>query len=80
MSRKNLAKNPSKEIVIVGAGISGLSAANYLNQQGVSPIILEAQPQIGGRIKTNRSLGLAFDEGASWIHRSLGNPITDLAE
>ena len=33
-----------------------------------------------GRLRTNRSLGVAFDEGASWIHGIDGNPITALAE
>ncbi len=35
---------------------------------------------MGGRLRTNRSLGVAFDEGASWIHGINGNPITALAQ
>lgn len=31
------------------------------------------------RLRTDRSLGIAFDEGASWIHGPKGNPITNLA-
>lgn len=31
-------------------------------------------------MRTNRSLGVAFDEGASWIHGVDGNPITQLAD
>lgn len=72
--------NENKEIIIIGGGISGLSAANYLRKEGYHPIILEAQSHLGGRLKTNRSLGIAFDEGASWIHGPIKNPITELAE
>ena len=69
----------NKKIVIVGAGISGLSAAKYFKSQGINTIVLEAQEKVGGRIRTNRSIGIEFDEGASWIHGPKGNPITELA-
>jgi len=69
-----------REVIIVGAGISGLSAASYLRKKGYNPIILEAQSKVGGRLKTDRSLGVAFDEGASWIHGPIKNPITKLAQ
>ncbi|MEO1416850.1 MAG: NAD(P)/FAD-dependent oxidoreductase [Bacteroidota bacterium] len=69
-----------KDIIIVGAGIAGLSAAHHLKKKGYEPIVLEAQSQIGGRTQTDRSLGVAFDKGASWIHGPTGNPITTLAQ
>ena len=70
-----------RRIVIVGAGISGLAAAYHLKENGFQNVlVLEAQSQIGGRLKTDRTLGLAFDEGASWIHGPKGNPISELAE
>lgn len=69
-----------KRIVIVGGGIAGLRAAHYFRQRGVDVTVLEAQEKVGGRIRTDRSLGIAFDEGASWIHGAgRKNPITDLA-
>ena len=80
MFKKNITPPKKKDIVVVGAGISGLSAANYLKEQGYDPILLEAQSKVGGRLKTDRSLGIAFDEGASWIHGPIKNPITTLAE
>ena len=70
-----------KQIVIIGAGVAGLRAAHYFRQRGVEVIVLEAQEKAGGRVRTNRSLGISFDEGASWIHGAgRKNPITDLAE
>jgi len=73
-------KANGKTIIVVGAGISGLAAAKKLKENGFNVIVLEAQSKVGGRLKTNRSLGVAFDEGASWIHGTAGNPITSLAQ
>ena len=69
-----------KSVIVIGAGISGLAAAKKLKDAGLSVTVLEAQSKVGGRLKTNRSLGVAFDEGASWIHGVNGNPITTLAQ
>jgi monoamine oxidase len=68
-----------KTVIVIGAGISGLAAAKKLKQKGFNVIVLEAQEKPGGRIRTDRSSGITFDAGASWIHRPNGNPITDLA-
>jgi len=73
-------KANGKTIIVVGAGISGLAAAKKLKENGFNVIVLEAQSKVGGRLKTNRSLGVAFDEGASWIHGTAGNPIASLAQ
>jgi monoamine oxidase len=73
--------NPkAKTVVVIGAGISGLAAAKKLKEKGFTVIILEAQEKVGGRLRTDRSLGVAFDEGASWIHGPNKNPITDVAK
>jgi monoamine oxidase len=51
-----------------------------LKEKGFEVTVLEAQEKVGGRLRTNRSLGIPFDEGASWIHGINGNPITTLAQ
>lgn len=66
--------------IVIGAGIAGLAAARQLQQDGLSVRILEARNRIGGRIFTDRSLGIPVDMGASWIHGPEGNPITALAQ
>jgi len=77
--KKNDGNNKNKTIIVIGAGISGLAAAKQLKAEGFNVIVLEAQEKVGGRLRTDRSLGVAFDEGASWIHGINGNPITMLA-
>lgn len=69
-----------KSVIVVGAGIAGLAAAKKLTDKGFAVTVLEAQDRVGGRLRSNRSLGVAFDEGASWIHGIDGNPITTLAQ
>ena len=69
-----------KSVIVIGAGISGLATARKLKSEGFTVTVLESQDKVGGRLRSNRSLGVAFDEGASWIHGIDGNPITNLAE
>src|SRR6185436_16299522 len=69
----------SADVIVIGAGIAGLAAARTLADAGASVVVLEARDRIGGRVWTDRSLGVPIDLGASWIHGVEGNPITELA-
>ena len=52
----------SPRVVIVGAGIAGLSAAEHLVKNGVTDVvILEAQGRVGGRILTRDDFGELFN-------------------
>lgn len=66
-------------ILVIGAGIAGLAAARHLSSNGFNVTILEGRDRIGGRIYTDRTLGLPIDLGASWIHGIKKNPIGKLA-
>ncbi len=56
-------------VAVIGAGFSGLAAAWYLKSCGVSTVVYEARNQIGGRVRTSRTLipGKTVEEGATLI-------------
>lgn len=76
--KEDVAPN-GKTVLIIGAGMAGLAAGMKLQQNGFEVVVLEGRDRIGGRIVTDRSGGVPFDAGASWIHGPTGNPIKKLA-
>jgi monoamine oxidase len=62
--------NTSWDVVIIGAGVSGLSAASELRKSGLSILVLEARDHIGGRAWTRHEPGLSapIELGAEFIH------------
>jgi phytoene dehydrogenase-like protein len=51
------------EVVIVGAGLAGLSAARHLHRAEVPITVCEAADDIGGRVRTDRKDGFLLDRG-----------------
>ncbi|MGW6020735.1 NAD(P)/FAD-dependent oxidoreductase [Streptomyces sp. NPDC055099] len=49
------------DVVIVGAGVAGLSAAHQLTSAGVTTVVLEAAPYVGGRMSTEKVDGFRLD-------------------
>jgi monoamine oxidase len=66
------AAEPVERVVVVGAGIAGLTVANALAHGGVECVVLEARDRIGGRLHTVDLAGWPADLGGSWIHTPLG--------
>ena len=59
----------SNDVIIVGAGASGLAAAKVLEQNKIDYLILEATDRFGGRLKKDTTLAdFPIDMGAEWIH------------
>lgn len=56
-------KNMKPDVIIIGAGIAGLTAAVYLHKQGKEVLIIEASDRVGGRIKTDNYQGFLLDRG-----------------
>jgi phytoene dehydrogenase-like protein len=56
-------KSPDVDVVIVGAGLAGLSCARHLMKNNVSIIVLEADQRIGGRLKTDVLDGFLLNHG-----------------
>lgn len=51
------------QVIIVGGGIAGLTAALNLQKQGIDYLLLEANAEVGGRVKTRSVDGFFFDRG-----------------
>jgi monoamine oxidase len=74
-----LPTNP--DVIVVGAGAAGLSAAQSLRRDGFETVVLEAADYIGGRCVTDTStFSVPFDLGGSWLHSAPINPLARLAE
>ena len=75
-----------RRVIIIGAGMGGLTAALRLAQQGLSVRIIEARPEAGGLASAFEKDGLVFDAGPyilldrpglEWAFRSLGLELTE---
>lgn len=56
------------DVLVVGAGFAGLSAARELHRRGVDVLVVEARPRVGGRVWSETlSGGLVIDHGGQWI-------------
>ncbi|MCX4822584.1 FAD-dependent oxidoreductase [Streptomyces sp. NBC_01142] len=58
------------DVVIVGAGIAGLSAAHQLTSAGLSVSVLEAAPEVGGRMATEQIDGFRLDRIGQLLNTS----------
>lgn len=67
------------KIIVVGAGISGLAAAQQLQQFGMEVIVLESRDRVGGRVATFRKGGYIADLGAMVVTGLGGNPVAVLS-
>ena len=50
-------------IVIIGAGMAGLTCAKYLKDNGIEAVVLEASDGVGGRVRTDKINGFTLDRG-----------------
>ncbi|KAL3882771.1 hypothetical protein ACJMK2_029078 [Sinanodonta woodiana] len=69
------------KIVIIGAGMAGITAAKALHDKGYSNfIILEGSDRVGGRMKEVTIGGFTVEGGAAWIHAGGTNPLHLIAD
>lgn len=61
------AADGSVDVVVIGAGIGGLTAAWRLTQAGLSTVVLEASEQVGGRLLNHASLAGPVEVGGEWL-------------
>jgi len=55
------------DLIVVGGGLAGLSAAMYASLANKKVLVIEKNKNIGGRINSFESQGFVFDMGPSWL-------------
>ena len=81
MSRSPETARPENDVdvVVVGAGFAGLTAAERLVSMGVSVQVIEGRDRVGGRSFTGEVAGVPVDFGATWVSRR-HTAVLDLAD
>jgi len=51
------------DVIVIGAGLAGLTAARYLQSAGISTVIIEGGDRPGGRVKSDLIDGFTLDHG-----------------
>jgi len=74
-------KEIKSEVLIIGAGLTGLSLAYFLKANQINAPIAEARSRLGGRILTEQSKGtLPIELGATWVSKEHVNSLDLLRE
>ncbi|KAF8366201.1 spr-5 [Pristionchus pacificus] len=70
-----------KKIIVIGSGVSGMTAAKQLKRFGFDVTILEMRPRLGGRVHSHEGgkSGFKADLGAMVITGICGNPLVTLS-
>lgn len=69
------------DVVVIGAGLSGLTAARELAKEGLEPLVLEARERPGGRTHAVEVEGVTLDLGGEWVdeaHSSIRDLISEV--
>jgi putrescine oxidase len=70
----------TRDVVIVGAGAAGTTAANELKKAGLSVVVLEARDRVGGRLWTDVIDGAMLEIGGQWVSPDQDALIETVAE
>jgi monoamine oxidase len=68
------------DVIVIGAGAAGLSAARRLAAAGLAVRVIEARDRVGGRAWTAHDpSGLPIELGCAWLHSADENELCDIA-
>ena len=56
------------DVVVIGGGFAGATAARELRHRGLGVLIVEARDRFGGRTWTRKALGHRIELGGTWVH------------
>lgn len=70
----------TRDVVVIGAGAAGLTAANTLRKAGLSVAVLEARDRVGGRLWTDEIDGAMLEIGGQWVSPDQDALIDTVAE
>mgnify|MGYP001104132597 FL=1 len=70
----------TRDVVVIGAGAAGLTAANTLRGAGLSVAVLEARDRVGGRLWTDEIEGAMLEIGGQWVSPDQDALIDTVAE
>lgn len=65
------------DVIVIGAGLSGLAAAVALQAAGLRYTVVEARERLGGRVFTHPA---GVDLGASWLSGNVGSTVYEIAK
>ena len=67
-----------KPVVVIGAGLSGLCCARLLLKHDIDVVVLEAQDDIGGRVRTGHVDGFLLDRGFQVLQTAYPEAVAQL--
>jgi monoamine oxidase len=63
-----MSDSKSRDVIVVGGGFAGTTAARDLQQRGFNTLLLEARDRLGGRTWTTEMQGWKVEAGGTWVH------------
>ncbi len=61
--------NHDYDVVVIGGGLAGLTAAAYASRGAASVLVTDARTEVGGRARTERCDGFSFNQGPHALYR-----------